>query len=319
MNGELNGTRARSYHIRASEIDRPFEGASVKTIPAALASAPLCGAGEARSRSCNCSPDGRACFRTRRQRARCPGDETGGGKEKYPGTPAGLIAHELHPLTAGHLRIIDTKFYIHASELYQSILEIPSKISIGENTFRELQQNLRGEWASGAPYSKAMATLLFEQCLYLCLRHGTTFSDAAPFYHALEQRAAQLTGLERKISEYVAEHYWESITLDQLSSELRYSKNYLCKVFKATTGATISEYANFLRVRKAYDLVCYTDQKLSEIAVSCGFSSIHYFSRVFHKYVGMAPSQMRDRDRSTLDTDIRLHGTFHYRYYSPAE
>lgn len=203
--------------------------------------------------------------------------------------------------------------------MYQSILEIPSKISIGENTFRELQQNLRGEWASGAPCSKAMATLLFEQCLYLCLRHGTTFSDAAPFYHALEQRAAQLTGLERKISEYVAEHYWESITLDQLSSELRYSKNYLCKVFKATTGATIGEYANFLRVRKAYDLVCYTDQKLSEIAVSCGFSSIHYFSRVFHKYVGMAPSQMRDRDRSTLDTDIRLHGTFHYRYYSPAE
>ena len=227
--------------------------------------------------------------------------------------------HELYPLTAGHLRIIDTKFYIHTSELYQSILEIPSKISIGENTFRELQQNLRGEWASGAPYSKAMATLLFEQCLYLCLRHGTTFSDAAPFYHALEQRAAQLTGLERKISEYVAEHYWESITLDHLTRELRYSKIYLCKVFKATTGATISEYANFLRVRKAYDLVCYTDQKLSEIAVSCGFSSIHYFSRVFHKYVGMAPSQMRDRDRSTLDTDIRLHGTFHYRYYSPAE
>ena len=227
--------------------------------------------------------------------------------------------HELYPLTAGHFRIIDTKFYIHASELYQSILELPSKISIGESTFRELQQNLRGEWASGAPYSKAMATLLFEQCLYLCLRHGMTFSDAAPFYHALEQRVAQLTGLERKISRYVAEHYWESFTLDQLSNELRYSKNYLCKVFKTTPGTTISEYANFLRVRKAYDLICYTDQKLSEIAVSCGFSSIHYFSRVFHKYVGMAPSQMRDRDRNTLDTDIRLHGTFHYRYYSPTE
>ena len=333
MNGELNGTRARSYRTRASEIDRPFEGASVKTIPAALASAPLCGAGEGRRGAGHATAPWTAA----------PVSEPGGkelaaremrpavGKKNTQGLlpaissfadrspSAGLIAHELYPLTAGHLRIIDTKFYIHASELYQSILEIPSKISIGENTFRELQQNLRGEWASGAPCSKAMATLLFEQCLYLCLRHGTTFSDAAPFYHALEQRAAQLTGLERKISEYVAEHYWESITLDQLSSELRYSKNYLCKVFKATTGATISEYANFLRVRKAYDLVCYTDQKLSEIAVSCGFSSIHYFSRVFHKYVGMAPSQMRDRDRSTLDTDIRLHGTFHYRYYSPAE
>ena len=48
MNRELNGTRARSYRIRASEIDRPFEGASIKTILAALASAPLCGAGEGR-------------------------------------------------------------------------------------------------------------------------------------------------------------------------------------------------------------------------------------------------------------------------------
>lgn len=33
MNRELNGTRARSYRIRASEIDRPFGRASVKTIP----------------------------------------------------------------------------------------------------------------------------------------------------------------------------------------------------------------------------------------------------------------------------------------------
>ena len=86
--------------------------------------------------------------------------------------------------------------------------------------------------------------------------------------------------------------------------------------FGAATDATISEYANFLRIRKAYDLIRYTDQKLSEIAASCAFSSIHYFSRVFRRYVGMSPSQVRDRDRSTLDTDIRLHGQFQYRYYS---
>lgn len=225
--------------------------------------------------------------------------------------------HELYPISSGQLRIIDTKFYIRDDALYQAVLEMPTVIALSDNTFRELQQNMRGEWASRAPYSEAMATLLFQQSLYLYLRQGTHISTDASFYHALEQKIAQLTGIERKISEYLSEHYLEEVTLDQLAAELRYSKNYLCKVFKTATGYTIGEYGNFLRVRKAYDLVCCTDQKLSEIAGSCGFSSIHYFSRVFRKYVGMAPSQVRDRDRNTLNTDIRLHGTFRYRYYTP--
>lgn len=106
-----------------------------------------------------------------------------------------------------------------------------------------------------------MATLLFEQSLYLYLRHGAAVSTNVPFYHALEQRVAQLTGLERKIADYLSEHYCEDVTLDQLADHLRYSKNYLCKVFKSATGFTISEYINFLKIRKAYELVCCTDQK----------------------------------------------------------
>lgn len=225
--------------------------------------------------------------------------------------------HELYPIRNGQFRIIDTKFYIHDDDLYQSVLDMPPLMKISDSTFRELQQNMRGEWASGAPYSRAMATLLFEQSLYLYLRHGAAVSTNVPFYHTLEQRVAQLTGLEKKIADYLSEHYCEDITLDQLADQLRYSKNYLCKVFKSATGFTISEYINFLKIRKAYELVCCTDQKLSEIAQSCGFTSIHYFSRVFHKCVGSAPSHVRDRDRNSLDTDIRLHGTFQYRYYTP--
>lgn len=225
--------------------------------------------------------------------------------------------HELYPITSGQFRIVDTKFFIHDDALYQSILEVPSVMKISDTAFRELQQNMRGEWASGAPYSRTMAALLFEQSLYFYLRHGTVISTSTPFYHTLEQRVSQLTGLERKIADYLSEHYCEEITLDQLATQLCYSKNYLCKVFKSSTGFTISEYVNFLKIRKAYDLVCCTDQKLTEVAQSCGFTSIHYFSKVFHKFVGSAPSHVRDHDRNSLDTDIRLYGTFQYRYYTP--
>ena len=133
----------------------------------------------------------------------------------------------------------------------------------------------------------------------------------------MEEKIAKLSGVERKVAEYLGEHCWEAVSLEQLAKDLRYSKNYLCKVFRNAAGCTISEYANFLRIRKAYDLLCYTDQKLSEISLNCGFASIHYFSRVFRKYVGMPPSQVRDHDRNNLNTDIQLHGKFRYRYYDP--
>jgi len=225
--------------------------------------------------------------------------------------------HELYPMPGGQFRIVDTKFYILDEQLYQLILEAPSIISIPDDAFRDLQQHMRSEWVSQSAYSNTLAALLFEQSLYLYLRQGTSASSEISLFTSMEQKTAQFTGVEKKIADYLLEHYWEVVTLDRLANELRYSKNHLCKVFKGASGITISEYNNFLKIRKAYDLVCYTDAQISEIAKACGFSSVHYFSRTFRKYVGMAPSQFRNRDRNILDSDIRRHGKFQYRYYCP--
>lgn len=225
--------------------------------------------------------------------------------------------HEVPPLPSGYWRIVDTKFYIHDEELYQALMEMPELVNISSPVFQRLQEETRNEWASGASYCHEMASLLFEQSLYLYLREMIPTPVSVPFYHAMEQKTANLTGIEKEISNYIIESFWDEISLDQLARDLRYSKNYLCKVFKEATGYTIIEYRNFLRIRKAYDMVRYTDQTLSDIAVSCGFSSIHYFSRVFHKYAGISPSQARDHDRNSLNMDMRTHGSFQYRYFSP--
>lgn len=63
--------------------------------------------------------------------------------------------HELYPISNGQFRIIDTKFYIRDDDLYQSILDMPSLIRISTAPFGSCSRNMRGEWASGAPYSKA--------------------------------------------------------------------------------------------------------------------------------------------------------------------
>lgn len=224
--------------------------------------------------------------------------------------------HELYPIESGQLRVIDTKFYVQDPALRQAILAAPQRITVTDSRFRELQQTVRSEWVSGALYAREMATILFEQSLFLFLRDNAHVTTLPPFYRTLRERTEKLTGLERTLADYLSTHFLEELTLDRIAGELCYSKNYLCKIFKSASGFTINEYINYLRISKAYDLVCCTNHRLTEISLQCGFSSIHYFSRTFHRIVGMTPSQARDQEQNSLYTDIRLHGTFRYRYFS---
>lgn len=226
--------------------------------------------------------------------------------------------HELYPIENGQLRIIDTKFYILDENLKRALLQAPQVIKIADPFFRELQQNMRDEWVSGALYAKEMATVLFEQCIFLFIRDNAQVSIKPPFYRMMREKTEKLTGLEKTLALYLSEHFLEDLSLDKIAKDLCYSKNYLCKIFKNSSGFTINEYINYLRISKAYDMVCCTNHRLTEISVQCGFSSIHYFSRIFHRIVGMSPSQARDQEKNFLYMDNCLHGTFHYRYFSKA-
>lgn len=224
--------------------------------------------------------------------------------------------HELYPIKSGQFRTIDTKFYVHDDTIKEAIFRAPQLITIANPSFRDLQQTMRNEWVTGALFAKEMAQVLFEQSILLFLRNNTHVSAQPPFYRTLQDRTEKLSGMEKTLADYLSAHFLEDLTLDQISEDLRYSKNYLCKIFKKASGYTINEYINCLRISKAYDLVCCTNNRLTEIATQCGFSSIHYFSRTFHRIVGMAPTQARDHEQNSINTDIRLHGTFRYRYYS---
>lgn len=227
--------------------------------------------------------------------------------------------HGLHPIETGQFRTIDTKFYVHDERIRHAIDNSPQHIVITDSSFRDLQQSMRDEWVTSSPFAKEMAESLFLQSLLLILRNNSTIIAKPPFYRILKDRTGKLSGVEKDIAEYLSAHYLENLSLDVIARNLRYSKNYLCKIFKRASGYTINEYITCLRISKAYDLVSCTNQRLTDISMQCGFSSIHYFSRTFRRIVGLTPSQVRDREVNSINMDIRLHGTFKYRYYCADE
>ncbi len=105
--------------------------------------------------------------------------------------------------------------------------------------------------------------------------------------------ASNYSELSQRIISYLESHYNEDISLDALAETMGYNKSYLCVAFKKNTQLTILDCLNTIRIRRAAELVVYSEQNLSQVAEMCGFSSVSHFNRVFLKYVGITPGQCR--------------------------
>ncbi len=105
--------------------------------------------------------------------------------------------------------------------------------------------------------------------------------------------ASEFSELSRRIVRYMESHYAEDFSLDALAESIDYNKSYLCVAFKKDTHMTIWDCLNTIRIRRAAELIVYSDHSIPQVAAQCGFSSVSHFNRVFLKYVGTTPGQCR--------------------------
>ncbi|MRN54748.1 AraC family transcriptional regulator [Paenibacillus monticola] len=94
----------------------------------------------------------------------------------------------------------------------------------------------------------------------------------------------------RKVMAYLTEHCGEEFAGDKLSLYMKMNYSYLSAMFKQRTGQTIIETHTKLRMNKAIGLMRSTSLNISEISESLGYPNPYYFSRVFKKVLGEAPS-----------------------------
>ena len=97
----------------------------------------------------------------------------------------------------------------------------------------------------------------------------------------------QLTRIGKEVEKtimYINENYKEKIRLSELCFLFGTNKTTLCNHFRSYTGETIIEYVSKLRIKKAKKLMRSGNYNLTEISAIVGFSSVHYFSRIFKQY-----------------------------------
>ncbi len=116
----------------------------------------------------------------------------------------------------------------------------------------------------------------------------------------IEEDAGALSRLTaNEIISYIDDNYKERITLDELAFLFRTNRSTLCKVFKNSTGKTVSEYVGDKKLEAAKRKITQTDKTLTEIAEELNFESIHYFTRFFKKHLGISPKEYRNRTKNS--------------------
>ncbi len=95
--------------------------------------------------------------------------------------------------------------------------------------------------------------------------------------------------LLHKILNYIQENFTETISLRNVATEFGYSYTYLSKYINNILGISFVDFINENRINYALYLLKNTQAPITEIAYSCGYSSIRSFNRNFLKITKITP------------------------------
>lgn len=89
---------------------------------------------------------------------------------------------------------------------------------------------------------------------------------------------------------YVEDNYQENITIKSAAKAIGYDENYISRYFHQMVGMNFRRFLNQYRIDYACQLIETRSQRMSDIALMCGFQNIRSFNRAFLEITGTTPS-----------------------------
>lgn len=100
-------------------------------------------------------------------------------------------------------------------------------------------------------------------------------------------------GLIPEIIHEIEENYMHDINIATLANKNYISQQHMIRIFKSETGYTPYEYLKKYRLKKAAEILSFTDLSVTEIAAFTGFPSNSNFIYQFKNEYGITPAKYR--------------------------
>ena len=227
-----------------------------------------------------------------------------GGKGQF------LIQDQLYPVNVNNLVIINpnvthTEVSLNAQPLEYIVLGIEG-IELSTSSHSNGQFNILDHFES-VEISGCLRNILREmelknegyedvcqaymEILIIRLMRSTALSVPS------ESQAVSTNRQCAAVRRYIDLHFKETLTLEQLANEGHMNKFYLSHAFKREYGVSPINYMISKRIEESKYLLSETDLSMSQIAQLLGFSSLSYFSQVFHRTQAISPKEYRQNHK----------------------
>lgn len=104
-----------------------------------------------------------------------------------------------------------------------------------------------------------------------------------------------------RVVDYIMENLEKDLNLKHLANLVHINTSYLSRLFKSTTGVTLSNFILEARIEKAKFLLKNEHNKpLKIISEEVGFNNIHHFSNTFKKLEGITPANYRSEGKGAV-------------------
>lgn len=101
---------------------------------------------------------------------------------------------------------------------------------------------------------------------------------------------------QRDMVSCIYQNYGSKLTLAEIAASGHVSRSKCCQMFRRYLGQSPVDFLNEYRLRVSGHLLRNTDLRITEIALSCGFNHLSYFSKLFTERFGCTPKEYRKRE-----------------------
>ncbi len=139
------------------------------------------------------------------------------------------------------------------------------------------------------PYNEEAISLLAAQLFLTIARYSALYETFQQYSTAERGHYANFLEFRR----HIANEYATPWTIDTMAQNMSLSKNRFSVLYKQFFGVSPIEDVIAMRVGQAKRALIHTNESVSQIAASCGFSTVYYFCRVFKRHTDCTPSSFR--------------------------
>lgn len=132
------------------------------------------------------------------------------------------------------------------------------------------------------PVRSELSRLVFLLCRHL-----------SPAERTLSSKQLRNAQRIKTMLSWIHAHFNKELDTASIAASASVSESECLRCFRSSIGTTPIQYLKHYRIQQAARLLSETSQKISDIAASCGFQDMSYFTRTFREQMGCTPSQYR--------------------------